>query len=38
MPQTTTMTVRLKGPLSDFVGANVGETALTTTSASTSGT
>lgn len=25
MPRTTTMTVRLSGPLSDFVAANVGE-------------
>ena len=25
MSRTTTMTVRLKGPLSDFVAANVGE-------------
>lgn len=25
MPHTTTMTVRLSGPLSDFVAANVGE-------------
>ncbi len=25
VPQTTTMTVRLSGPLSDFVSANVGE-------------
>jgi len=25
MPRTTTMTVRLKGSLSDFVAANVGE-------------
>ena len=25
MTRTTTMTVRLKGPLSDFVAANVGE-------------
>ncbi len=25
MSQTTTMTVRLSGPLSDFVAANVGE-------------
>lgn len=25
MPRTTTMTVRLKGPLSDFVTANTGE-------------
>lgn len=25
MPRTTTMTVRLSGPLSDFVAANVGD-------------
>lgn len=25
MSRTTTMTVRLKGPLSDFVAANIGE-------------
>ena len=25
MPRTTTMTVRLSGPLSEFVAANVGE-------------
>lgn len=28
MPRTTTMTVRLSGPLSDFVAANVGENGL----------